>query len=172
MKFSDFGLALVCTKEDQKFFGRAGTMSYYSPEMVSKKGYSYETDVWCLGIMLYKFLFGFKPFKEMDYDKLVAKIKKCELRFPQEIKVSRCAYHLLSNILVPDPSQRITLAKILNHPFVTDVNIKDAFTKELLYSETKYVKHLKELKGALKSPKKEIRPKTDLTLIEENLNET
>lgn len=83
MKFSDFGLALECTKPGEKFFGRAETMSYYSPEMVNKKEYSYETGIWCLGIMFYKFLFAFKPFREIEYDKLVAKIKKCELRFPQ-----------------------------------------------------------------------------------------
>jgi len=57
-------------------------MSYYSPEMVDEKGYRYKTDIWSLGILLFKLLFGFKPFKDIDYNKLIKKILKAKYKFP------------------------------------------------------------------------------------------
>jgi len=52
-------LGILVEDEKIRYYGNAGTWKYKSPEMVGKKrGYRYETDIWSLGVTLYKFLFG------------------------------------------------------------------------------------------------------------------
>ena len=65
VKYSDFGLAIQAKPGAKtKYFGSAGTWKYKSPEMIGqRKGYKYETDIWGLGVVLYKLLFGLQPFK-------------------------------------------------------------------------------------------------------------
>ena len=35
-----------------------GTVDYLSPEIVREKEYSYKTDVWAVGVMLWEMVFG------------------------------------------------------------------------------------------------------------------
>ena len=41
-----------------------GTLPYMSPELINKKSYlGKPVDIWALGVMLYKMVSGFYPFK-------------------------------------------------------------------------------------------------------------
>ncbi|KAG2374581.1 hypothetical protein C9374_010600 [Naegleria lovaniensis] len=48
---SDFGLAKTLLKTETQI---AGTASYMSPEMTTRKGYDLKTDVWSMGVMFYQ----------------------------------------------------------------------------------------------------------------------
>ena len=43
-----------------------GTPNYIAPEMLDKKGHSYEVDIWALGCILYTLLVGKPPFETMS----------------------------------------------------------------------------------------------------------
>lgn len=63
IKIGDFGLAILSTEEDRiQRFSVCGTPSYMAPEVVSKKPYSYEADMWSIGVVAYNLLFGKPPF--------------------------------------------------------------------------------------------------------------
>jgi serine/threonine protein kinase len=47
----DFGLSKVLNKEAFTF---CGTPEYISPEIISEKGYSFETDWWSFGVFMYR----------------------------------------------------------------------------------------------------------------------
>lgn len=51
--------------EDQFSNTWVGTMNYMSPERIENdKGYSFEGDIWSLGLVVYELAIGQYPFKE------------------------------------------------------------------------------------------------------------
>ena len=71
LKVSDFGLATYVDLKFQKQMNICGTPNYISPEMVNRKSYSYQVDIWSVGVVLYYFsnilrytmLYGVPPFE-------------------------------------------------------------------------------------------------------------
>ena len=52
LKIADFGLATGVKYGSPVFMNICGTPNYLSPEMLEKRSYSYEVDVWSLGVAL------------------------------------------------------------------------------------------------------------------------
>jgi serine/threonine protein kinase len=52
LKIADFGLATEFRNGSPVFSNVCGTPNYLSPEMLLKQNYSYEVDVWSLGVAL------------------------------------------------------------------------------------------------------------------------
>ena len=69
-------------------------------------------------------LCGYLPFDDKNNEKLFRKILKCRIEFPRKFVISENAQDLIRKILRPDPSKRITLEEILEHPFLTYGNKK------------------------------------------------
>jgi len=65
-------------------------------------------------------------------------------KIPSDISVSDEAKDLIKRILVADPSKRITLSKIDQHPFLNDPCIPRVFGKELLMSKKRYEQYIHE----------------------------
>lgn len=55
VKLTDFGLATFI-KENEKTFTMAGTPEYLAPEILLKIGYTFEVDLWTLGIFIYEMI--------------------------------------------------------------------------------------------------------------------
>ncbi|GMH88797.1 hypothetical protein TrST_g6215 [Triparma strigata] len=53
-RLGDFGLAKQLGSDEDVVKTEVGTTYYISPEIVSNKGYSYPTDVWSLGCVMYE----------------------------------------------------------------------------------------------------------------------
>jgi len=47
-----------------------GTMSHMSPEMLSNKRYSYKTDIFSLGVVLWELWYGRHVYSEPEYESL------------------------------------------------------------------------------------------------------
>jgi serine/threonine-protein kinase RIO1 len=95
--------------------GIRGNLYYASPEvLLGKSGKGTETDVWALGVCLYKMLTGFLPFSTAQ------KILMNTFTSPldDEEDLSPTAKDLLQRIFVSDPTQRITIDAILEHPWL------------------------------------------------------
>ena len=63
-------------------------------------------------------LFGKPPYETPNVKQTYKRIKCNEYQFP-DIPCSDEARDLIENILVLDPTKRLTLDEILNHPFLT-----------------------------------------------------
>ena len=119
LKIGDFGLIAVLNKVTERRFSRCGTRYFMAPEVYKpgKKGYSFEVDIWSMGIIMYNLLTGDLPFKDDDPIKLEKKIVEEDFNFPEKIVLSNSAKDLIKQILVKNPKKRPGLNQILFHDF-------------------------------------------------------
>ena len=115
LKLGDFGLTKTILNE--KLYGEGGTLYYMAPEIMEGNGYSFEVDIWAIGIIIYQLILGKYPFYGEDKKDTEKKIMKEELKFPEKAIISNAAKDLIKQILVKDPSKRPTLNQILRHEF-------------------------------------------------------
>jgi len=102
-----------------------GTPQYVAPEILTKaekEGYGKAVDMWSLGVILFVLLGGYAPFEDDPNGgvKLFEKIKKAKYSFNPKYwnHVSEEAKDLIRNLLVVDPSQRLTAEQALSHPWI------------------------------------------------------
>ena len=79
-----------------------------APEIIMGKGYSYNVDIWSLGIVLYEFLAGYVPFGEdMEEPNMIYKeIAQKDLTFPEYFK-DKNAKKLVEQLLNRTPEKRV-----------------------------------------------------------------
>nr|XP_029514457.1 LOW QUALITY PROTEIN: serine/threonine-protein kinase DCLK3-like [Oncorhynchus nerka] len=119
LKLGDFGLAMVVT---EPIFTVCGTPTYVAPEILSETGYGLPVDLWALGVILYVLLCGFPPFRSRDRDQgeLFQMIREAHLTFlsPYWDDISDGARGLVKALLQVDPTERLTAAQTLMHPWI------------------------------------------------------
>lgn len=117
IKIIDFGLSNLFSPRSQlKTF--CGSLYFAAPELLQAKAYTGpEVDVWSFGIVLYVLVCGKVPFDDQSMPQLHAKIKKGAVEYPPWLS-AECK-HIISRMLVTNPSQRATLSEVMNHPWMT-----------------------------------------------------
>lgn len=80
VKIGDFGLATVIAHEGERKETLCGTPNYIAPEILEKKGHSFEVDIWSVGCIMYTLLIGRPPFEAYSVKETYMRIKKCEYR--------------------------------------------------------------------------------------------
>ncbi|KAF3791838.1 CBL-interacting protein kinase 5 [Nymphaea thermarum] len=116
LKITDFGLSALaeCRRNDGLLHTLCGTPAYVAPEVIHKKGYDgAKADIWSCGVILFVLLAGYPPFHDPNLMEMYRKITKgdfkCPQWFPPEVR------KLLSKVLDPNPSSRITMARIMEN---------------------------------------------------------
>jgi NIMA (never in mitosis gene a)-related kinase len=113
VKLGDFGIAkcLECTW--QKAMTVVGTPYYLSPEIVQNKPYSFKSDVWSLGILLYEMMALKMPFDANSLPMLSLKIMKGSYNPPPHV-YTKDLRNLVAALLVVDPNKRPSINDILS----------------------------------------------------------
>lgn len=94
-----------------------GTPYYMSPEIFKNKPYSYKSDVWALGCVLYEMTTLNHAFDANSLNGLAQKIIKG--KYPAlHHKYSRHLRDLIGQMLLTEPKQRPDLDQILRKPFI------------------------------------------------------
>ena len=104
--------------------GQGGKLMYLAPEIVARDEVfdGFAIDLWAAGVVLFVLLVGLAPFKwAHPSDKRYQKIAKGNLRelmHALNIAISDEACDLLQNMFWRDPRKRLTLAQVMQHPWV------------------------------------------------------
>ena len=114
----------------------SGTRVYSPPEWVKFRRYLGEgLTVWSLGILLYDMVCGDIPF-ETD-----AQIKRADLYWRPELRLSQEVKDLISRCLATDPQARIKLHQLKAHPWLAkkesqplEISLKKSVTQSDLAS--------------------------------------
>lgn len=105
----DFGLARMIRTDTVDDSGRIeGTLLYMSPEQVSGAKLSYSTDIFSLGVVLYEFFTGERPFRGREANKVIYSILHEDPVPPIEINSDIPQYlnSLLLKLLAKEPENR------------------------------------------------------------------
>lgn len=117
IKIGDFGLATREEFEGERKRTLCGTPNYIAPEVLSKKGHSFEVDTWSLGCIMYTLLVGKPPFETTSLKETYQKIRSNDYYIPSN--VSTPARTLISRLLQKDPAKRPDMTTILKDDFFT-----------------------------------------------------
>ncbi|KAF5379912.1 hypothetical protein D9757_007183 [Collybiopsis confluens] len=116
----------------------AGSMAYMAPEVLGRKGYSWQIDWWSLGITAYELLFNKRPFDGRSAERMTSSIAKDTLRFPSSVLLSADGTNALRQFIERDPSKRMgcrspedQLADLQQHPWFSSVDWEKLLDKEL-----------------------------------------
>lgn len=107
----DFGLVRVLDSTTELASSRVGTPYYLSPEIIKKQPYSFETDVWSLGVLLYEMITLKRPFMG-TLQTLPRKILEGQYA-PIPDTYSEAIRGTVGSMLQVDPKRRATLHQIL-----------------------------------------------------------
>lgn len=112
IKLGDFGIARVLKHTVEVAKSMVGTPYYLSPEIIESRPYSFKSDIWSLGVMLYELCTLRPPFEGMNLHFLALKIIRGEYtqissNYSRELKT------LISQMLSIDVHRRPTINQIL-----------------------------------------------------------
>jgi len=118
LKIADFGLGTFVESHDRNIMLQTlcGTPDYVAPEVVLRKGYYGEkADVWSSGLILFALLARGVPFYDLSERKMHRNIIHGKYNYPSWFSID--VKRLLTKILNPNPSARISTAKIMENPW-------------------------------------------------------
>ncbi|XP_021966637.1 serine/threonine-protein kinase PLK1 [Folsomia candida] len=118
LKIGDFGLATTVDFEGERKKTLCGTPNYIAPEVLGKKGHSYQVDIWSIGCILYTLLIGRPPFETATLRDTYQKIRRGEYIFPQNVKIGHPAKNLLHKMLQVNPDLRPSARQIISNEFI------------------------------------------------------
>ncbi|KAF9815016.1 hypothetical protein SFRURICE_010574 [Spodoptera frugiperda] len=111
VKIGDFGLAARIEYEGERKQTLCGTPNYIAPEILTKKGHSFEVDIWSLGCIMYTLLVGKPPFETSTLKDTYKRIKQ----IPSSLRKPAASMIVLQ--LQSNPARRPSVDKLLQHEF-------------------------------------------------------
>lgn len=130
LRVIDFGLSQYRLDGSPPLTEMVGTPNYQAPEVVSGS-YSFEADLWSLGVVLFVMVFGFNPFdpfgstddSNVIHQRIMAGFNPITTTgygafFPADIPASAEVKDLIARLLESNPRLRFRLADVLAHPWM------------------------------------------------------
>lgn len=116
-QIGDFGLATRIEYEGERKKTLCGTPNYIAPEILNKKGHSYEVDIWSIGCVMYTLLVGQPPFETKSLKDTYSKIRKCDYRLPSNLRKN--AAEMIIAMLQSSPEKRPTVDQLFTFDFLS-----------------------------------------------------
>jgi serine/threonine protein kinase len=120
IKLTDFGFATYYTK-DTIINTLCGSPMYMAPEIITKNGYNYNSDLWSVGIILYEMIHGYTPFNVSNFIDLIKEIKKKNIQIKMD--VSEECKELIYSLCKINPNERLSWNDFFNHNWFTNNEI-------------------------------------------------
>jgi len=126
LKAIDFGCSQYI-RDGARITSRVGTPVFMSPE-VFDRDYSYESDLWSLGIVLYQLLSGRFPFWDSTQSALLSSVQDVmetihdhdpDFEKAPFDRISADCLHFLQRLLDKNYLTRMNVKEALEHPFIT-----------------------------------------------------
>ncbi|KIY67968.1 kinase-like protein [Cylindrobasidium torrendii FP15055 ss-10] len=124
---TDFNVAIHYS-ERRLHTSIAGSMAYMAPQVVGKKGYSWEADWWSLGVTAYELLFHKRPFDGKNAERMTHSILKDTVKFPETSEVTQECVQAMKGFIERDVSVRLGcrnkngIDDIKSHPWFASID--------------------------------------------------
>ena len=126
IKLIDFGFSEILEKEDNFIYNYKGSEVYASPEVKNKNMNGYDgikNDIFSLAVLLFVITIGRFPFDRCCYSD-----RKYRLIMNKKYREYWCYFYkynlsdefkdLINNLFCYDPSERLSINEILEHPWI------------------------------------------------------
>ncbi|XP_040212467.1 serine/threonine-protein kinase PLK1 [Rana temporaria] len=166
VKIGDFGLATQVEFDGERKKTLCGTPNYIAPEVLGKKGHSFEVDIWSLGCIMYTLLVGKPPFETSCLKETYIRIKKNEYAIPKHINPVAAA--LIQKMLRSDPATRPTIDELLTDEFFTTGYIPARLPTTCLTVPPRFSIAPSSIDPSFRKPLTAINKGQDLPMVEKN----
>jgi len=142
IKLGDFGISKILNHTHDLLTSFVGTWYYISPEIVKGQHYSFKTDIWSLGVILYELCCLKLPFRGQNQFVLQRKIldgkySPIPTRYSEELR------QLVDDLLVLNPANRPSIYQILAKPiiknritrFLDEKHFEEEFSHTILHNQ-------------------------------------
>jgi NIMA (never in mitosis gene a)-related kinase len=119
VKLGDFGIARQLHRTVEKAKTVVGTPYYLSPEIIENRPYSFKSDIWSLGVLLYEMCALQPPFNGNSLQFLALKIVKGAYTAIPPV-FSKNLQILIKSMLNVDPNKRPSIHQILGSGLLMD----------------------------------------------------
>ena len=118
-KIGDLNVSKVMKDKFIVINSQIGTPTYSSPEVWKNKPYSYKSDLWSVGCIIYEMCSLRPPFKGKNFDELCnnicnGKIEKISSRYSDKL------WNLITMLLEVDANKRVDCEEILNSDLIKE----------------------------------------------------
>ncbi|XP_077134825.1 microtubule-associated serine/threonine-protein kinase 3-like isoform X2 [Ranitomeya variabilis] len=116
-------------------FETCGTPCYKAPEVILQKAYGRPIDWWSMGIILYEFLSGCRPFRGVSRSELYKNMVTGDINW-NRYTPPLDAQNLITQLLKRSPVKRLGTGgafEIKDHPFLRDLDFDNLLSQKPLY---------------------------------------
>ena len=139
-KIGDMNVSKVV--KEKVLMTQTGTPYYASPEVWNDKPYSYKSDLWSIGCVIYELCALKPPFKGKDLDELYINVCKGKVERIKKIYSDKL-WKMILMLLQVDVNKRVNCDQFLNHPMIVQ-KIKEMKMKDSEYDLLEENKNSKE----------------------------
>lgn len=103
-----------------------GTPVNMAPEVLKGQPYDHKSDLWSLGILFFRMVFGNLPFYGFSIGDLLKQISEFsgdQLKFPKDVNVCATVKDFLKGLLTANPKHRMTWSQFKNHSIFSENHI-------------------------------------------------
>ena len=155
IKLGDFGISkkVQISSSNNKIF--LGTPQYTAPEIITQKNYSYNADIWSLGITFLQLISLKFPFKGENHDEIYENILKRNFNslllnknktgFNDNIslKYSKNFIDLINSMISLDPEERPYIKDILRNNMIKQR--MESYLKENNFDENEVINNINDI---------------------------
>ncbi|KAK8853943.1 hypothetical protein M9Y10_016491 [Tritrichomonas musculus] len=116
IRLIDFGFSSEFSKFKPELTTACGSPAYAAPEMIQGYPYTKSADIWSAGVVLYAMVAGVLPFDDENTQTILQKIVYTDVVYPPTM--SRSLIDLLKRLLIKNPSKRLSISQISQHPWL------------------------------------------------------
>lgn len=120
VKLTDFGIAKTLENSSAYCNTFVGTKTYMSPERIMGKEYSYSSDIWSLGLILFELATGVFPynFSKIFIEHVESILRDPEPTLPDDGTFSPEMQNFITRCLRKNPAERDTVAELCVNFFI------------------------------------------------------
>jgi len=134
VKLTDFGIAKTLENSSGFCNTFVGTKTYMSPERIIGNEYSYSSDLWSLGLIVYEMATGVFPyiFSKVFIEHVESILKLPEPVIPDNGIFSPELQNFITRCLKKEPKDRDSVTELCAHPWILKYSDQEANISEWL----------------------------------------
>lgn len=130
LKIADFGFAMKVGDAALAKMN-VGSPVYMAPEALERSEYSFQSDIFSIGVLYYELLHGYTPWPCRSEEELLRRVRTEPLRFSQNCAVSEASRDFITRCLRVDRAQRMSEADLFGHELLVSCKVLQVVSANL-----------------------------------------